>query len=632
MVWGGTAQKISQGGSDWYLRFRSERDLDRPETVKLEVKSRIDQRYSVTNIIREIFNPANVSQVFKFEVVIPSSSFISNLKIGDSQQTLESSSTELQISSGSSSSKKEETENTSPDQLLFNTNHIRNQFSNFVLPITLGPGENTTITVTYEDVLKKKDGFYIHEMFLKPGEIVKHFNVDIEIVDHFEIQDLSVHASVLGDISNETISEVERGSTHALVNFTMNTREQAHHFASKGFYGTVSVQFGLNKTSTDIFIQDDYFVHSYEIPTEEKHVVLVIENDSQNILGAVSEKVIELEQNLKGESSLTLVYLDGNKTYIWPSSYYQNLQNFILQLCDNSSYNPLSVSLEEWKIGILQHKETLDKTIFLHLTNSSVKNNILEQYFDNEILTNITVNQISDLREINRVEFEYQGNVDKDSLTKTEFFINPNIEEVKVAGKLHSSGKDKISVNVSTFFNWRQILPKIIHSSPGEVNLAKGLHAYLFLQDSLDHSIGEVRAKRAKNISLENNFITPFTNVVIQHQSDISKTYSYHQLLSPLLSQNLNHDHSSPCLQPQDLCDHHHQSCPPLSVTSSQEGEVLISGSEPHLNLSSITLAPQVAGCCWILYTEPGYVGDREQFCGGEDTLSLARVGSVRTV
>ena len=55
-------QRINHSGSDWYLRFRSERDLDRPETVRLEVRSRIDQRYSVTSLIREIFNPANVSQ------------------------------------------------------------------------------------------------------------------------------------------------------------------------------------------------------------------------------------------------------------------------------------------------------------------------------------------------------------------------------------------------------------------------------------------------------------------------------------------------------------------------------------------------------------------------------------------
>ena len=55
-------QKISQGGSDWYLRFRSERDLDRPETLKLSVKSVVSHCYAVTTVQRDIFNPANVSQ------------------------------------------------------------------------------------------------------------------------------------------------------------------------------------------------------------------------------------------------------------------------------------------------------------------------------------------------------------------------------------------------------------------------------------------------------------------------------------------------------------------------------------------------------------------------------------------
>ena len=35
-------------------------------------------------------------------------------------------------------------------------------------------------------------------MFLQPGEIVKHFNVVIELIDNKEILDLEVHADVLG--------------------------------------------------------------------------------------------------------------------------------------------------------------------------------------------------------------------------------------------------------------------------------------------------------------------------------------------------------------------------------------------------------------------------------------------------
>ena len=56
-------QRISGGASDWYLRFRSERDLDRPETVKYWASSQVVVNKMVnTTISRIVFNPANVTQ------------------------------------------------------------------------------------------------------------------------------------------------------------------------------------------------------------------------------------------------------------------------------------------------------------------------------------------------------------------------------------------------------------------------------------------------------------------------------------------------------------------------------------------------------------------------------------------
>ena len=49
-------------GSDWLLRFRSERDLDRLETVSYRVVSAVDNDFVKTTVSRDIFNPANVSQ------------------------------------------------------------------------------------------------------------------------------------------------------------------------------------------------------------------------------------------------------------------------------------------------------------------------------------------------------------------------------------------------------------------------------------------------------------------------------------------------------------------------------------------------------------------------------------------
>ena len=44
-------------------------------------------------------------------------------------------------------------------------------------------------------------------------------------------------SSPIGDVSNETVCENER-----LVNFTMNTREQAHYFGTNGVYGALLIE------------------------------------------------------------------------------------------------------------------------------------------------------------------------------------------------------------------------------------------------------------------------------------------------------------------------------------------------------------------------------------------------------
>ena len=41
----------------------------------------------------------------------------------------------------------------------------------------------------------------------------------------------------VGDISNETVFENEK-----LVNFTLNTREQAHYFGTNGALGTLRIE------------------------------------------------------------------------------------------------------------------------------------------------------------------------------------------------------------------------------------------------------------------------------------------------------------------------------------------------------------------------------------------------------
>ena len=80
------AQRLSQGASDWYMRFYSnmdyvKRNVDRPVTKSFVVTSDIRFRYATTKVTTVVHNPANVAQNYTFGFVVPKNAFVSNVTI-----------------------------------------------------------------------------------------------------------------------------------------------------------------------------------------------------------------------------------------------------------------------------------------------------------------------------------------------------------------------------------------------------------------------------------------------------------------------------------------------------------------------------------------------------------------------
>ena len=118
---------------------------------------------------------------------------------------------------------------------------------------------NVSRSVRYEEEVGGNGSWAAVTMFLCPGEIVASFSVELDLGTEAASRDhTQVTASVLGDISNETVEDTGTRSVDSgyksvfiqylplpsfRVNFTMNTVEQAHYFGSSGFYGTVTAVF-----------------------------------------------------------------------------------------------------------------------------------------------------------------------------------------------------------------------------------------------------------------------------------------------------------------------------------------------------------------------------------------------------
>ncbi len=79
------SQRLSQGASDWYMRFHSydfvKRNVERPVTHSFTVSSVVKNRYAVTTVRTVVGNPANVEQQFVFGFVLPEAAFVSDVAI-----------------------------------------------------------------------------------------------------------------------------------------------------------------------------------------------------------------------------------------------------------------------------------------------------------------------------------------------------------------------------------------------------------------------------------------------------------------------------------------------------------------------------------------------------------------------
>ncbi|CAB4057209.1 unnamed protein product [Lepeophtheirus salmonis] len=78
-------QRLSQGASDWYMRFRGismvKRHFDDPITYSYRVDSTVSHRYAITKVISIVHNPSNVQRVYRFGLVMPKTAFVSNVTL-----------------------------------------------------------------------------------------------------------------------------------------------------------------------------------------------------------------------------------------------------------------------------------------------------------------------------------------------------------------------------------------------------------------------------------------------------------------------------------------------------------------------------------------------------------------------
>ncbi|TRY63284.1 hypothetical protein TCAL_03567 [Tigriopus californicus] len=285
-------QRLSQGASDWYMRFHDfdmvKRDFDFPVTKSFHVNSVVRHRYAITEVISVIHNPAPIKHVFRFGFAMPKTAFVSNVTLqrGETHVWAQVSESDWILSpkadkpnvSGSHSNGHYSTYLSKERLDALSTDNA--YFKQFVLPIHLAPGDKVTLRLVYEYLLVRDDFRYTHSLSVSPGEIVKDFKISLRIEELHPLSKVNISAPVIGEITNDA----QRCSQGLEIDFQMSHVEQLYYFGSHGFTGDFKADFDVDIPThvADLMIEDNYFLHFYEISQNlssiPKHVIFMIDN------------------------------------------------------------------------------------------------------------------------------------------------------------------------------------------------------------------------------------------------------------------------------------------------------------------------------------------------------------------
>lgn len=299
----GQAQRLSQGASDWYMRFHDfdvvKRHVDRPVTNFFHVESVIRQRYAVTTIATQVHNPATQRQTFNFGVAMPKSAFVSGVEVTRGEDVVVSTSVDSSEWQADGDGLHADDDNNDDDNghgRHGHHTHLRSKleslesdhasFKRFVLPLNLEAGDTLGVELVYEHLLQRREGAYDYTVSVSPGELVKDFQIGLAIVDERELTRVNVSAPVIGEITAGAES-VEGGLS---VRFNMSEVEQFHYFGSHGFTGDVRARFDVvvDEGEVDLATEGDAFLHFYDLPRAmpgiPKHVIFLLD-DSTHMSG-----------------------------------------------------------------------------------------------------------------------------------------------------------------------------------------------------------------------------------------------------------------------------------------------------------------------------------------------------------
>merc|ERR1712110_352218 len=270
------------------------------ELTKFHVNSTIRFRYSKTVVTALYRNPGTEANKAVFTMLLPESAFISNFSMTIKEEEYVAEVKEK----GEAKRTYEEAVDSGRSAGLVSKN--RRDSNTFSVDTNLEPGQKVLFTLTYEELLERKDDQYEYVLHVDPGVVLDDFHVEININESLPLSQLFVpellesnEIDFTKEEAESSVADITRdvdGSPNNARVVFAPSKEYQLEAGDQGVSGRFVVRYDVDRQGQDSEVQviDGYFVHYFvpsDLPTLPKHMVFVL--DTSGSMGG--EKIQQLK-------------------------------------------------------------------------------------------------------------------------------------------------------------------------------------------------------------------------------------------------------------------------------------------------------------------------------------------------
>ncbi|XP_009706012.1 PREDICTED: inter-alpha-trypsin inhibitor heavy chain H3 [Cariama cristata] len=257
------------------------------EIYSMKIDSKVTSRFAHNIVTSRAVNRGNVHKEVFFDVELPKTAFITNFSMTIDGVTYPGTIKEKEVA------KKQYEKAVSKGQTAGLVKASGRKTEKFTVSVNIQAGSKVTFELTYEELLKRQFGKY--EMFIKvkPKQLVKDFEIEVNIFEPQGITELEAEGTFITNDLQDTIKKTF-SEKKGRISFkpSLDQQRTCANCSQSVLDGDFTVRYDVKRTTPDnLQIVSGYFVHFFaptNLPKLPKNVIFVID-----ISGSMSGREIE---------------------------------------------------------------------------------------------------------------------------------------------------------------------------------------------------------------------------------------------------------------------------------------------------------------------------------------------------